>query len=674
MKALHVLVLAPFAISGPLLAAPTSGLSLDEVLRHAAEVDRLLETDLAKRELTPLPVVADDIFVRRAYVGIVGRIPTADEARTFLDNESPDKRTRLIETLAQSPGYDSAAFNYYADLLRLQTTHEQYGLGWHVWLRRSLAEDKPWDRIVNEMLAAEGHAVKNPAVGYYLRDRGMLLDNVSNTVQVFLGHQIGCAQCHDHPFDKWTQMEYYELAAFSGGIRYNSEEARNAMSRVVDTLKKQHPEMSRAVKGKDKRARNQAQSNLYRKASADTRYVFRDFNRNEIADNPTQELKLPDDYKYEDADPGEVVPPATLFGPKVEDVKPEERRQAFADWVTSRENPYFTKVIANRLWDRTFGHGLVDPVDNWSTETVGSHQELLLHLEQIMKEVNYRTRDFERILYHTRLFQREVSPQEATPGVDYHFVGPQLRRLSAEALYDSFTVLTFGNTDDNLNTSLEEKWTEHQHNVLELLDATGPELIKLGAQAKKAEEARREYQQQRREVQQAMAAARKAGDQDKIERLRKREASLRREANQMQSELEVTGTNRYPGRTARASLNMRASEHPAPFRADHLVRQFGGSDRATPEASHTQASVPQALSLLNGQVANSAENQRSEIFQALASIKDPEERLEHLFLSFYATRPTDAEREELLPLAGNRDDLFTLTRAMLTSKRFLFVQ
>ena len=205
---------AALALVGPGIlseAAPSKPLSLSEVLQAAAKIDQLLEADLRTRKLQPLPIVAEDTFVRRSYLNIVGRIPTAMEASRFLDDKTPDKRTRLIEHLVSSPGYDSSAFNYFADLLRLQTGEEQYGLGWHVWLRNSLASDKPWNKIVHEMLSAEGHASKNPAVGYYLRDRGMLLDNVSNTVQVFLGHQIGCAQCHDHPFDSWTQMEYYEI-------------------------------------------------------------------------------------------------------------------------------------------------------------------------------------------------------------------------------------------------------------------------------------------------------------------------------------------------------------------------------------------------------------------------------------------------------------------------------
>ncbi|MEE2624017.1 MAG: DUF1549 domain-containing protein, partial [Verrucomicrobiota bacterium] len=274
-------------------AAPrTKPMELQEVLRVASTIDQLLEKDLKARKLQPLPTIPDELFVRRAFLNIVGRIPTAMETSRFLDDKRPDKRTRLIEHLISSPGYDSSAFNYFADLLRLQTTDEQYGLGWHVWLRNSLAADKPWNRIVHEMLSAEGHASKNPAVGYYLRDRGMLLDNVSNTVQVFLGHQIGCAQCHDHPFDKWTQMEYYEMAAFSGGIAYRSEEARKAINKVTEQAKKSHPRMTRSLKNKNKAGKAKAQKTLNRRVSGDMRYLLRYFNRNEIDESAKQKLKL----------------------------------------------------------------------------------------------------------------------------------------------------------------------------------------------------------------------------------------------------------------------------------------------------------------------------------------------------------------------------------------------
>ena len=656
-------------------ATPSKPLDLREILQAAAKIDQLLEADLKAKKLQPLPIVSEGTFVRRTYLNIVGRIPTAMEASRFLDDKTPDKRTRLIEQLISSPGYDSSAFNYFADLLRLQTNEEQYGLGWHVWLRNSLASDKPWNNIVHEMLSAEGHTSKNPAVGYYLRDRGMLLDNVSNTVQVFLGHQIGCAQCHDHPFDSWTQMEYYEMAAFSGGITYRSDEARQLVNKVADHSRKNHPGMNRAFKSKNKATRAKARGSLLRRITGEMRYLLRYFNRNEIVESRSQELKLPDDYQYKDGEPGEVIQPATLFGLQASEVNPEDRRKVFADWVTSDENPYFAKVIANRLWRRTFGHGLVDPVDDWSDKLKGSHPEVLNYIEKVMKGVGYRTRDFERILYHTKLFQRQVSPVEATPGTEYDFIGPQLRRMSAEELYDSFTVLAFGNTDDKVNTGLEYKWKNYQSDVDALLNLSASKLIESSQEAQEMDDQRRIYQRKNREIQIAITKAKAAGNIQEERRLKRQQTQLR--ANGRKKQESMTGmsavTNRS-SRAGRAAVNMRASEHPSPFSAGSMVRQFGGSDRNSPEAAHTDATIPQALTLLNGQAAAGTENRRSKTFEALAEITNPEQRLEYLFLAFYSCRPSAAEKKDLLPLAEDREDIFTLARAMLTSKRYLFVQ
>ena len=669
---------AALALVGPGIlseAAPSKPLSLSEVLQAAAKIDQLLEADLRTRKLQPLPIVAEDTFVRRSYLNIVGRIPTAMEASRFLDDKTPDKRTRLIEHLVSSPGYDSSAFNYFADLLRLQTGEEQYGLGWHVWLRNSLASDKPWNKIVHEMLSAEGHASKNPAVGYYLRDRGMLLDNVSNTVQVFLGHQIGCAQCHDHPFDSWTQMEYYEMAAFSGGIAYRSDEARQLVNKVAEHSRNNHPGMNRALKSKKKATRAKARGSLLRRINGEMRYLLRYFNRNEIAESKSQQLKLPDDYQYKDGEPGEAVKPATLFGAQASDVNPEDRRKVFADWVTGGDNPYFAKVIANRLWRRTFGHGLVDPVDDWNEKLKGSHPEVLTYIEKVMKGVGYRTRDFERILYHTKLFQRQVSPVESTPGTDYHFVGPQLRRMSAEELYDSFTVLSFGNTDDNINTGLEYIWKTFQSDVDALLNLSASKLIESSRDAKEMDDQRRVYQRKNREIQIAINKAKAAGNTREEQRLKRQQRQLRENGRKMQEGMVgMSAVTNRSSRGSRAEINMRASEHPSPFRAGSMVRQFGGSDRNSPEAAHTDATIPQALTLLNGQVAASTESRRSKVFEALAEITSPEQRLDYLFLAFYSSRPSAAEKKELLPLAEDREDIFMLARAMLTSKRYLFVQ
>jgi len=595
---------------------------------------------------------------------------------SFLDNTSPDKRHRLVEELVSSPGYESASFNYFADLLRLQTTKEQYGLGWHVWLRQSIAEDKPWNNMVYEMLAADGHAAKNPAVGYYLRDRGMLLDNVSNSMQVFLGHQIGCAQCHDHPFDRWSQMEYYELASFSSGVSYQSQEARNTIRKVSEQMRKDAPaptpNISNNKNARDKRQQAARMKNdRARKFAQQFKLVFKKFNRNEISENTAATLNLPDDYKYEDGKPGEAIPPATLFGDRLHNVAPEDRREAFAKWLISG-NDYFAKVFANRLWDRTFGHGLVDPVDNWSKEAETAHPKVLAYLEEVMKRVDCRTRDFERILYHTKLFQRAASTAEVTPGITLAFQGPQLRRMRAEEIHDSLLVLTFGNVDDKINDSLANRWDEYRKGILSLLSSTPAQLIAANKSLAQGEQEKLEFQRQTRDLNLKIREAAEKGDKDTANRLRQQLATAKREYNRSRRDMAAYSRRNVGG--GKPSPNMRASEYPTPFKGDHLVRQFGGSDRETPESSDTYASVPQALTLLNGRVAATSENRNSKVFEALAEITSAETRLEYLYLAFFGSRPTPDEIKDFLPLADDKDDLFTLSRAMLTSKRFLFVQ
>ena len=201
-------------------------LPLEVVQEAAREIDELLVDGQKAADLNPNPIADDATFLRRSYLNIIGRLPTHDEARSFLGSTDEDKRTELIDSLVDSRGFESRLFNFWTDLLRVKTNNEHHGLGWHVWLKNAVEENMPYDEMVQTMLASDGHVAQDPAVGYYLRDRGMLLDNVSNTVQIFLGQQIGCAQCHDHPFDDTTQMEYYQLAAFLGATDYRFEVGR----------------------------------------------------------------------------------------------------------------------------------------------------------------------------------------------------------------------------------------------------------------------------------------------------------------------------------------------------------------------------------------------------------------------------------------------------------------
>jgi hypothetical protein len=332
--------------------APVDANRTAGVKASAGLIDQMIAKNLAKHGLSPNPDATDEQFVRRVYLDITGTIPAAKETRAFLNSSSPTKRERLIDQLLNSPGYASHQFNYWADLLRVvdKSDNNTYTRPFGEWLKENLRNNTPYDELVHQMLSAEGRIADNPAVGYTLRDPGMPLDHLDNTVRIFLGTRIGCAQCHDHPFDRWTQSEFYQLAAFVGGEQ----------TRVPNRL----PNNMRAS-GNVPVAFNQGE--LYKELDAGSqegrtaRRILR-MNRSAVWENPNVKLKYPHDYAYKDAKPGEVVPPKVIFGNVPTLTGSQSRRQAFADWITSPDNPRFTQTIANRMetrlrrgFDRTRG-------------------------------------------------------------------------------------------------------------------------------------------------------------------------------------------------------------------------------------------------------------------------------------------------------------------------------
>jgi len=554
-----------------------------------------------------------------------------------------------------------------------------------VWLHDAVETNMPYDKMVNAMLSAKGHTAKNPAVGYYLRDRGMLLDNVSNTVQVFLGQQIGCAQCHDHPFDTFTQMEYYELASFleASDYRFNGGREKIIDLLGVDPGKRKTMMSDKPLTKKERRELRQARR-ANGKLARDFASIFRYHNRNALTENHRRKLRLPDDYKYEDADPGDTVEPATLFGEKLGDVPPGKRREAFASWVTSPENPYFTKVIANRLWDYVYGYGLVPALDDWSNAPDPVYPELITTIEKAMKLTNYDVKEFLRILYHTQLFQRTASAEEPQPGFLYDFAGPILRRLDAEEIRDSFITLNSGVIDGNSNGSLKRSWTEYTNSFNYVMSAPIDEIREINEAIDEAEKRRKALGGKVSKLRTSARKAREAGDHEKarelftqIRKLRKNnyKGAMQAEPDSPAAKARAASMRRNPRRKPEHSVfKLRSSELPAPAKGGSLVRQFGGSDRETPSSSHTKATIPQTLRLLNGKEANFLIGRKTKFARSIQKLKTPEERLDYLFLSLYSAYPTEKEKEAFLSETGDAKSAAVLARAMITSNRFLFVQ
>jgi hypothetical protein len=426
------LVLTSFAIAADTKPVPTLPPSPHSA---AVEINNHLITHWQKSNVTPNPPASEETFIRRVYLDIVGRIPTLQEARAFLDDPAPivQKRGALIDSLLASEGHALHMYAFWADILRVQS-NANGGQGqmtsrpYVEHIKKRIRENQPYDKFVHELLTAQGKVWQNPAIGYYMRDLGMPLENLASTSRIFLGTRIECAQCHNDPFDKTTQMQFYQMAAFTYPLEtnYTGITAQDAVNKMRRTAEK-NPQQAAQAKWLGTISENLGDFVRYSKVQAEPE---------------KRQLKLPHDYQYSDAKPKDRITPATMLGEKVTcDPLKEDSVKAFADWLTSPQNPRFTTVIANRLWKKVFGRGLIEPVDEITDLTVASDPELMRSLEQLMRDVKYDTRAFLAVLYRTEAYQREATRAELQPGEAYHFTGPLLRRMTAEQIWDSFITL-----------------------------------------------------------------------------------------------------------------------------------------------------------------------------------------------------------------------------------------
>jgi hypothetical protein len=536
--------LIPFALVALSLAFPLSGAQPD-VTKEAKQIDAILAKTWEAKKLKGNPAVDDATFVRRIYLDIAGRIPTTRETEAYLENKDANKRAKLIDQLLSGEGYVQHMFNFWADVLRLHTTSGQVGAitgtAYANYVKDALRKNKPYDQFVREMVSAQGQAWENGAIGYYMRDRGMPLDNMAATVRIFLGTRIECAQCHNHPFDKWSQKQFYEMAAFTYDVETNDyygatqngvrdimrQEEQAARDKIVipKPTREMNNQQREDVKKKaiaaaqQQREATEAVRKKYRytnEALNDVRNVLR-YTTVAIRD---RDLRLPHDYQYPDMKPKEVVKAATMMGKSVDCPPDSIGPEVYAKWLTSPENPRFTNVIANRLWKKVFGMGLIEPVDELMDNTVAMNPELMKQLEKLMVSVKYDTKAYLRVLYNTDVYQRAVTREEIPAGVEYHFTGPLLRRMSAEQMWDSFVALINPTPDmpDAVTREQGDRRLTSARKISDALNTLTPEEMLEGA--KIAGEKYRESSKKVEELQKQIAEARANDDNDKARKLR----------------------------------------------------------------------------------------------------------------------------------------------------------
>jgi hypothetical protein len=355
-------------------------------------IDRLIDEKLKRLKILPSRLSTDAEFIRRVSLDLTGLIPDPKTVRVFLEDptESRLKRSKLVDKLLASPEYVDHWSLKWGDLLQSNRRYlGEKGLWtYRSWIRKSIADNKPYDQFVREIIVAKGSTFQNPASNFFrvTQDPKVMMETVS---QLFLGVRMMCANCHDHPFESWTQRNYYEMTAFFGGVarKEGAQSDEEVIYEKRDGFEVRHPKYGYEVPA---------------------RFPFAATRRNSGSD-PVADTAKPD----------------------------EDRRERFANWLTSRDNPYFAAAISNRIWSYFFGRGIIDPVDDLRPSNPSSNPALLAALADELKKTNFDLRRLMRAIANSRTYQASYVVNEWNEEDETNFSHQRPRRLSAEQLLDA---------------------------------------------------------------------------------------------------------------------------------------------------------------------------------------------------------------------------------------------
>jgi hypothetical protein len=385
----------------------------DDALR--AIIDRHIEAKWRAKNIEPADRSADAEFLRRVYLDLLGIIPTYDEAIAFLDDSSPDKREKLIAQLLEHPRYSLHQSDVW-DMVYFGRNPPGFGTrdrdGFKNWLKKQFAENVPYNVWTQDILRAEGNTVEHGAPMFYVQYKNAPEDATQAITQKFLGVQLQCARCHDHPFDKWSQLDFYGTAAFLARLE------------VVEVGKKGKLR-SYAIGEKnlgDVLFTGPVQQDAVGKKGEPVKPKF-------LGGSPLAEPELPKEFKEDRNFPSGKVPPKPKFS----------RKDALADWITSPDNPFFARASANRIWAQFMGKGIVHPVDNLSPDNPPSHPELLDALTQSLVEHKFDLKWFIGEILNSKTYQLSANGSSSKAKPRWHEQA-HYRPLSAEELFESWVL------------------------------------------------------------------------------------------------------------------------------------------------------------------------------------------------------------------------------------------
>ena len=349
-------------------------------------IDELIFSKLKRVNIVPSALSTDREFVRRVYLDTIGLLPTLEESARFLESKDPQKRARLIDELMERPEFAEVWATRFGDLLRvgLYDQRSKGGRLMYSWLRKAMMADTPYNQFATELITSSGNLYFNPASNFYYITEFSEPENIATNVsQVFLGVRIECSRCHNHPWEKWTQEDFWGFAAFFGRMG------------VKDTYENDESEITLKPAG--------------------------------LVISP--KTKKPVDAKY-------------LDGPTEKEGLDEDIREKLAKWITSPENPWFARSIVNRVFKHYMGRGIVEPLDDFRVTNPPTNEALLDALAKDFVANGYRLKHTVRLILNSRTYQLSSEPNETNRADNLNYSHYYVRRLLAEELMDSMTGVT----------------------------------------------------------------------------------------------------------------------------------------------------------------------------------------------------------------------------------------
>ena len=356
-------------------------------------IDEHVLDKLKAFHLAPSQLSVDSEFLRRVCLDLTGTVPPPDRVRQFLSDNAPDKRNRLVEILLDSPEYNEFWTFRFADLFRVGGGYGWVHLYWE-WVRESVAHNKPYDQMAREIIAAQGY--NGPSRVYLLRDnKPVLMERVvAEQFRLFMGRRLDCAQCHNHPFDRWSQNQFWGLAAFYGGMTNTEWFGDNV--------------------------------------------VFDDENGHEVNfGEQGEELSFRQAIHPRTS---QKVAPRFPDGRLLTESERRDPRAALAAWMSSHS--YFAEAAVNRIWGYFFGRGIVNPVDDFRLANPPSHPALLRALADDFVEHRYDLKHLMRRIVQSRIYQLSSTPNETNRDDTVNYSHAQPRRMEAEVLLDAISSAT----------------------------------------------------------------------------------------------------------------------------------------------------------------------------------------------------------------------------------------